>query len=71
MILFHPSTPQARRDAPLPELRSRLQRILNIAHVGRSASWRARVGEKVHRLRFSLGYGLVGNHFEPSVILTV
>jgi len=44
MILFHPSTPQARREAPLPELRSRLQRNLNIAHVGRGASWRARVG---------------------------
>ena len=37
---------QARQDAPLPELRSRVAKILNVAHLGKEpvlAAWGGRV----------------------------
>ena len=61
MASIAPTRPQARRDAPLPELRSRRVRILNVP-MGESQSWLAQgwAGELSVRLRFFLACGLAG-----------
>jgi hypothetical protein len=66
-----PTQPQARQDALLPERRSRVGQILNVA-MGKSRSWPAQggAGEIALRLRFCLACGLAGESFEQPVGLS-
>ena len=69
-VALPPAQPLARQDALLPELRSRLGSILNVA-MGKSWSWPAQggAGEMTLRLRFCLGSALLDDCFEqPDVI---
>jgi hypothetical protein len=56
-----PTQPQGRQDALLPERRSRVGKILNVA-MGKSWSWPAQggAGEIALRFRFCLAPSLAG-----------
>jgi hypothetical protein len=58
--LFHPPTPGV-EDEPLPGRRSRLGKILNVAHVGKEPvlAGSGREGEIGYACGFSEGCGLV------------
>jgi hypothetical protein len=58
-VTLYPPSPQARQDALLPALRSRLGKIIDVPS-GKSRPWpvRGRAGEISVRLRFFLPCGL-------------
>jgi len=57
--LISPALPQMRRDAPIPKLRSRFEKILNLP-MGQSRSWAAQgwASEILVCFRFRLACGL-------------
>ena len=62
----------ARRDAPVPKLRSRLVKILNVPRSGKERFRQLGVGRvSMLRLRCSLACGLVARHFEQPLSLRI